>query len=115
MSEAIAQNFGFSELLPREAAQRPDLIAVDVRQPEELSGPLGHIPGATHIPLDRLLSAGAPADWERDAPLLLVCRSGARSTHAAMQLAQWGFTRLHNLTGGMIAWNGARLPVARQR
>lgn len=115
MSEAIAepQRYGFSELLPREAAPRTDLIAVDVRQPEELLGELGHIPGAVHIPLDILLTAGPPSDWPMETPLLLVCRSGARSARAAMELAGRGFNTLYNLTGGMLAWNGAGLPVSR--
>lgn len=115
MSEALAQPQmrGFSQLPPREAAARQDLVVVDVRQPEELMGELGHIPGAVHMPLDVLLSAGPPADWPREAPLLLVCRSGARSMNAAMQLAAMGFTQLHNLTGGMLAWNHAGLPTAR--
>jgi len=116
MSEAIAQPQirAFTELPPKEAARRTDLVTVDVRQPEELYGPLGHIPGAVHIPLDLLLSAGPPADWRPDTPRLLVCRSGARSSYVAMELAARGFTRLHNLSGGMIAWNHAGLPVARQ-
>jgi rhodanese-related sulfurtransferase len=115
MSEAIAQPQyrAVSELPPGAASRRTDLIAVDVRQPEELHGPLGSILGAVHIPLDVLVSAGPPAEWPSDTPLLLVCRSGARSSFAAMELAARGFTRLHNLTGGMIAWNHAGLPVER--
>jgi sulfur-carrier protein adenylyltransferase/sulfurtransferase len=117
MSEAIAQpqSVGFLELAPREAAQRTDLTVVDVRGANELTGELGHIPGAQHLPLDHLIAFGPPSHWDADTPLLLVCRSGARSARAAMQLATAGFTGLHNLAGGMIAWHGARLPVTRER
>ncbi|HKI99451.1 MAG TPA: rhodanese-like domain-containing protein [bacterium] len=108
---ARLMNSGFSQLSPDEAAQRKDLTVVDVRQKNELHGDLGHIPGSVHIPLDRLFSAGPPSKWKPETPLLVVCRSGARSASAASQLAQMGFTDLYNLQGGMIAWNRAGLPV----
>ena len=117
MGEPFAQpqTHGFTELAPEEASQRPELTVVDARRPDELLGELGHIPGALHLPLELLLHQGPPAHLPADLPLLLVCRSGARSARAAMMLGAWGFSNLHNLTGGMIAWNGALLPVSRRR
>jgi rhodanese-related sulfurtransferase len=41
----------------------------------------------------------------------MVCRSGARSGRAAAALLGMGFTDVTNLTGGMLAWNAAGLPV----
>ncbi len=74
---------------------------IDVREPDEYTGPLGHLPGAELVPLATLEEASTT--WPRDAPLLLICRSGARSAKGARALAERGFTRLYNLAGGMLA------------
>ncbi|MCY1040771.1 rhodanese-like domain-containing protein [Corallococcus sp. bb12-1] len=79
----------------------PDVRRIDVREPDEYTGPLGHLPDAELVPLGTLEAASA--DWPRDAPLLLICRSGGRSARAAQALAQRGFQRLYNLAGGMLA------------
>jgi len=85
---------------------------VDVREPHEWTGELGHIAEAELHPLATL--AGVAATWARDRPIVLVCRSGARSGRAASQLAQeLGFTRVMNMRGGMIAWNAAGFAVTR--
>lgn len=84
---------------------------VDVREPHEFNGLLGHLEGAELIPLATV--ADAARDWPRDAYLLMVCRSGGRSGKAAAQLAGMGFTRVMNLRGGMLAWNAAGLSVVR--
>lgn len=115
MTEAIAQSHGFSELSPGEAAARPDLVVLDVRQADELYSEMGHIAGAMHLPLNALIAQGPPPNWTADMPLLVVCLSGSRSTHASMMLGAWGFSNVYNLSGGMLAWHGARLPVSRSR
>jgi rhodanese-related sulfurtransferase len=86
-----------------------DVRRIDVREPAEFTGPLGHLPGAELVPLATLEAAAAA--WSRDQPVLLICRSGARSVTAAHRLAALGFSRLYNLAGGMLAVNEARLPV----
>lgn len=74
---------------------------IDVREPDEYTGPLGHLPGAELVPLGTLEAASA--SWAREQPLLLICRSGGRSAKAAQALAQRGFRHLYNLAGGMLA------------
>lgn len=88
------------------------LRIVDVREPSEFIGALGHIPGAELVPLGTLPDAAK--GWDRGASLLLVCRSGARSSRAAEALAQLGFGKLKNLRGGMLAYNAAGLPTEKQ-
>jgi sulfur dioxygenase len=88
---------------------RRDVRLIDVREPPEFDGELGHIEGAELLPLGDLRAVLAP--WNRDASLVLVCRSGARSAQAALILEAAGFTRVANLAGGMIAWRGAGLPT----
>ena len=43
----------------------------------------------------------------KDKPVIMQCRSGARSAAAVMQLEQQGFTNLYNLKGGILAWAAA--------
>lgn len=62
------------------------------------------------IPLGELGSRSAELDRSRT--LLTLCRSGQRSDIAAQQLAAQGF-RVRNIEGGIIAWTGANLPVAK--
>ena len=89
---------------------RREVRLVDVREPGEFDGELGHIDGAELLPLSHL--RGALAGWDRDSSLVVVCRSGARSAQAALILEGAGFSRVANLAGGMIAWRGAGLPTS---
>jgi rhodanese-related sulfurtransferase len=102
---------GYRDVLPRAAL--PHLAAVrliDVREPDEFVGPLGHIPGAELVPLSTIPAIAT--GWDRERPVLLICRSGARSVRAANALAGMGFTKLYNLAGGMMAWDSSELPRA---
>jgi rhodanese-related sulfurtransferase len=82
---------------------------IDVREPDEFAGPLGHIPGAELVPLATVQSASKA--WHRDETILLVCRSGGRSGRAAKLLAKAGFSELLNLKGGMELYSSSGLPV----
>ncbi|HRG96892.1 MAG TPA: rhodanese-like domain-containing protein [Polyangiaceae bacterium] len=84
---------------------------VDVREPHEFVGELGHLAGAELVPLATVEAAAA--GWDKDAELVLVCRSGARSGRAAALLTQLGFTKAMNMVGGMLAVTEAKLPVVR--
>lgn len=81
-------------------------LLVDVREPEEWRA--GRAPQALHVPLGEL--AARLAELPVDRPLIMVCRSGARSDRAAAALVGLGF-RASNLAGGMRAWQAAALPV----
>lgn len=92
-------------------------LVVDVRDADEFAH--GHIPGAIHIPLSQI---EAEAD-DSMAPLmsisgrreviLFVCRSGARSEAACIQLKNLLGRRAQFLQGGLMAWVGAGIPLAR--
>jgi len=101
-----------SELAARLRERDPPLV-LDVREPEEFVGDLGHIQGALLVPLD-LLQLRLPklAGYaERD--VVVVCRAGARSATACAMLERAGFGRAQNLEGGMLAWQERALPVQR--
>ena len=82
---------------------------VDVREPDEFNGPLGHVPGAVLIPLGKL--SGKIEELEKARPLVAVCRSGARSAQATLMLGKAGFDKVANLSGGMLRWRAQRFPV----
>jgi glyoxylase-like metal-dependent hydrolase (beta-lactamase superfamily II)/rhodanese-related sulfurtransferase len=82
---------------------------VDVREPDEFDGPLGHIRGARLVPLAELASRLEELDKAR--PVVTVCRSGARSAQAFLQVQKAGFTQAANLSGGMMRWRAEGQPV----
>lgn len=76
---------------------------VDVRTPQEFAA--GHAPGAINIPYDEI-ARRAPGELpDRDATLVLYCRSGRRSAIAAKALRELGYARLHDLQRA-DAWPG---------
>jgi rhodanese-related sulfurtransferase len=75
---------------------------LDVREPEEFTGPLGHIRGATLIPLGEL--AERAGELARDRPVVTVCRAGSRSAQATVILREAGLVDVANLAGGMLRW-----------
>lgn len=90
-----------------EAVQLSDYYRiVDVREPDEFVGPLGHIEEAISVPLATL--ATSAESWSRNQRYLMVCRSGARSARACETLTGMGFADVTNLVGGTIAWNEAK-------
>jgi len=75
---------------------------LDVREPQEFGGPLGHIRGAILIPLGEL--AERAGELGRDRPIVAICRAGSRSAQATVILREAGFTDVANLAGGMLRW-----------
>jgi rhodanese-related sulfurtransferase len=75
---------------------------LDVREPDEFTGPLGHIPGAVLIPLGELPERLDEIDKTR--PIVAVCKVGGRSAQAVHFLRGAGFARIANLPGGMMRW-----------
>ncbi len=94
------------------ASASPPLL-LDVREPNEYFGELGHIAGSILIPLRELASRIGEIEAHRGRAVIAVCRSGVRSTTAAAMLYGLGFERAYNLKDGMVDWNDRRLPVER--
>lgn len=86
-----------------------ELQLVDVREPDEYTGPLGHIPGAKLLPLGNLTEAAAAL--AKDKPVVTVCRAGGRSAQATLILKRLGFAHVANLPGGMLRWRALRQVV----
>ncbi|MFM2243035.1 MAG: hypothetical protein RLZ97_1890 [Verrucomicrobiota bacterium] len=83
---------------------------LDVRTLEEWNE--GHLKNAVRIDIKQPGFAEAAAKQLDPArPLLVYCRSGARSAKAVEVLKKQGFTRIENLSGGIIAWKAAAEPL----
>jgi sulfur dioxygenase len=97
--------------LLNEAFPRPTIL--DVREPEEYTGELGHISGSLLIPLKDLTARAGELEKHKDSHIIVVCRAGVRSTTAAAILTGLGFEQVSNLKGGMLDWNKNHLAVER--
>jgi rhodanese-related sulfurtransferase len=94
----------------RELDGAPDgPLVVDVRELGEVV--VGRIEGAVILPLSQFVPRFR--ELPSDRPLMIVCQSGQRSGMAAAFLAANGYPDATNVTGGMIAWQSAGLPVTR--
>jgi uncharacterized membrane protein YdjX (TVP38/TMEM64 family)/rhodanese-related sulfurtransferase len=84
---------------------------IDVRSPEEFTGPLGHIETALNIPLGELSDRLIEINAKRNEPVIIVCRTEMRSANAAALLGEAGFRDVRVLRGGMERWIRDGLPV----
>jgi phage shock protein E len=86
---------------------RDDVVLIDVREQFEYDE--GHIPGVTLIPLGEL--AQRLDEIPTDKTVIMTCRSDNRSGQATDFLRQNGFDNVHNMDGGIVAWQQAGLEV----
>lgn len=92
------------------AEHQHELTLLDVREDKELSGELGAIDGALHVPLGELRAR--LADVPKGKPVIAICRSGRRSAQACAILEKGGYGEVANLPGGMIRWRALGLRVS---
>lgn len=89
-----------AEQLRQRLESGEDLVLIDVREDDEVA--FGMIPGAKHIPMGEIPQH--TDELPKEAELIFICRSGARSQRVCEYLQQFGF-KTSNLSGGMIDWN----------
>lgn len=90
-------------------ANQQTIFLIDVREPAEYA--TGHIKGSTLMPLSQLNNYRNQIP--HDLPVVVVCRSGQRSSMAAQWLESNGWSNIYNTRGGMLAWSKAGLPEER--
>ena len=88
----------------------PEYVVLDVRTPAEFDA--GYIPGAKLIDYRAADFNQKIAQLDRSKTYLVYCRTGNRSSHACGKLDAMGL-KSYNLTGGIVAWNQAKLPTTR--
>ncbi len=79
-----------------------DFALIDVRELHEYE--IVKIPGSVLIPKDRILSGEALSEIPQDKPVVLHCKSGARSADALAALHKAGFKDAVHVGGGVLAW-----------
>jgi len=84
---------------------------IDVREADEfaeVSSPISR-----NLPLSQMheLQTIASLGIDKNEAIYLICRSGKRSARACEIFAELGYQRLFNVTGGMLAWQAAMLPI----
>ena len=92
-----------SDELQRRLAAGDPVMLLDVRQPNEFTGPPGHLPGAVNIPLAEL-AARTPDLARRKQPIVVVCKTDRRSARAAADLSAAGLKDVVVLRGGTDGW-----------
>jgi hydroxyacylglutathione hydrolase len=103
---------GVFDISPEELAKKKsEVIMIDVRQPDEFTGELGHIPGAELLVLDTL--PDHMSKISKDKTVVFVCRSGGRSARATAFALMNGYKEVYNMMGGMLMWNNLQLPTER--
>ncbi|MCK5647932.1 MAG: rhodanese-like domain-containing protein, partial [Gammaproteobacteria bacterium] len=101
------------DISPQQAVQlmshETGSLVLDIREDKEYQS--GHIKDSIHIPLSALKSRVSELDKYKDNNIILGCRSGSRSGRACGILKKSGFEKVHNLRGGVLAWESENLPM----
>ena len=105
---------GFRDIKPQEAVRlinHEGAVPLDVREDGEYRE--GHVLNALHIPVGLIEERLQDLSSYKTRPLIVYCRTGQRSAKAGVLLRKQGFERVYKLSGGMLAWRGADLPVVK--
>lgn len=97
---------------PQEAVMllnRDEAVVVDIREKKEFSE--GHIKGAIHIPMAKLKESDNQLRKHSDKLILLVDKAGQHSGMAVKELPKDHGLNVARLSGGMMEWRNANLPV----
>lgn len=78
-------------------------VIIDVREDWEFAE--GRIPGSILRPLHQIRRWSQ--EFRKDQDIVLVCRTASRSAVAYQFLQSLGFTKLRNMSGGIVTWRGA--------
>lgn len=86
-----------------------DVFFMDVREQREYDD--SHIPNINLIPMSEI--ENRLSEIPTDKTVIISCRSGNRSSQVLTFLKQKGFDNVHNMQGGILAWERAGYPVER--
>ena len=96
---------GYTVIKPSEAKSMIDagnVTVVDVRTQSEYED--AHIEGAVLVPLDTIGDGDIAALPDKDATLIVYCRTGVRSAQASAALVKLGYTHVYDMDGGITSW-----------
>ncbi len=117
LADIFADSFsGYQRIDPNEATvllNHNQAVVIDVRESSELKD--GVILNSVHIPMSQVASQMKRLDKYKSKPVIVSCQSGHRSKSVCKQLHQQGFESVYNLTGGIMAWRSANLPIEKAK
>lgn len=87
------------------------LIILDVRTPAEFAS--GHLPNAVNIDINQPGAFDTYARLDKTKTYLIYCRTRNRSGVVANYMIQQGFTKLYQMTDGMVGWSANQLPLVK--
>jgi rhodanese-related sulfurtransferase len=90
--------------------ERPQPLLLDVREPWEFE--LCSIPGSLPMPMNSV--PVRQSELPPDTDIVVICHHGGRSMQVALFLERQGFSRLHNLAGGVEGWAAEVDPAMRR-
>jgi len=90
-----------------------DALVVDVRPAADFAQ--GHIINALNLPMNGFKKQIGTLHKHKERSILVTCRSGSQSAMACQQLRKEGFEKIHNLRGGVLAWQNANLPLSKKK
>lgn len=82
-----------------------EIVLIDVRTPDEYQQ--GHIAGSQLINFYGNNFKDEIAKLDQEKEYVIYCRSGGRSGKAVNMMQEMGFQNVHNMSGGILAWNRA--------
>jgi len=114
-SEISRLTRGFDDISPADVTRlmnHETAVMLDIRTAAENRE--GHIIDSKHIPTTELIKRINELDKDKQNHVIAYCRSGNRSIAACKILKKHGFENVHNLGGGIMAWESANLPITRK-
>ena len=87
-------------------------VVVDIRPEKEFG--TGHITGSLNIPATKMKDNLNRLEKHKDAPIIVVCKSGITSGASAKDLKKAGFNKIYKLQGGIAEWQSSSLPLVKK-
>ncbi len=105
----------FKSLVPAEVIRmmnNEEVVLLDVREPSETAA--GKIARAIQIPAGSVAQRISELKKHRGKPVIVYCKTGARSGIACSALNKDGFENIYSMKGGILAWQDEHLPVVKK-
>ena len=102
----------YNDITPLEAVgliNRKNAVVIDVRNKEAYDK--GHITNAINLPLQELKSNPKKISKYKNKPVIVYCNTGSTSMAACKFLQEQGLENVHNMRGGIMAWERGSYPV----
>lgn len=112
----IAQTDTINAISPKDInsliSAKEKIQLVDVRTPEEYNE--GHLKNSENICITTEDFEANINSLDRNKAVYVYCRSGIRSTKAALKMKEFGFKEIYNMEGGILLWTAEGFPIVKE-